>query len=85
MTQYPEVILARELEMAALNISLVTDYDVGLEDDPDIPPVSAAAVVEVFRANNRKLRDLLFAITPKLPLSPDRPSLHILEHARVGS
>src|SRR5918998_2680141 len=66
MTQYPEVILARELEMAALNISLITDYDVGLEDDPDIEPVSNAQVLEVFNANNAKLRELLFAIIPKL-------------------
>ena len=82
MTQYPEVVLARELEMAALNISLITDYDVGLEDDPDVEPVSHAAVVEVFTANNAKLRDLLFEIIPALPLSADRPARHALEGAR---
>ncbi|MGH8896397.1 MAG: S-methyl-5'-thioadenosine phosphorylase [Egibacteraceae bacterium] len=84
MTQYPEVILARELEMAALNIALITDYDVGLEDDPDIEPVSHAEVFEVFNANNAKLRDLLFAIVPKLPLSPDRSALHALKGARIS-
>ena len=82
MTQYPEVILTRELEMAALNISLITDYDVGLEDDPDVEPVSHAAVVEVFNSNNEHLRDLLFAIIPRLPLSPGRPALSALEGAR---
>ena len=82
MTQYPEVILARELEMAALNISLITDYDVGLEDDPDVEPVSHAAVVEVFQANNEKLKDLLFEIIPALPLSTDRPALSALTGAR---
>jgi 5'-methylthioadenosine phosphorylase len=82
MTQYPEVILARELEMAALNISLITDYDVGLEDDPDVEPVSHAAVVEVFNQNNERLRDLLFAIIPRLPLSADRPALSALQGAR---
>lgn len=82
MTQYPEVILVRELEMAALNISLITDYDVGLEDDPDVEPVSHAAVIETFQANNDKLRRLLFDLVPKLPLSPDRPALHALEGAR---
>ena len=82
MTQYPEVILARELEMAALNISLITDYDVGLEDDPDVEPVSHAQVVEVFTANNSKLRDLLFAIVPALPLTADRPALSALAGAR---
>ena len=83
MTQYPEVILARELEMAAVNISLITDYDVGLTDDPDVPPVSHEAVIEVFEANNAKLRELLFAVVPELPLSPDRPALHALRGARI--
>jgi 5'-methylthioadenosine phosphorylase len=83
MTQYPEVILARELEMAALNISLITDYDVGLSDDPSIAEVSHAAVVEVFQKNNEALRELLFGIVPALPLSADRPALHALEGARV--
>lgn len=82
MTQYPEVVLARELQMAALNISLITDYDVGLSDDPDVPEVSHEQVVEVFGANNAKLRDLLFALVPELPLSPDRPALRALEGAR---
>jgi 5'-methylthioadenosine phosphorylase len=83
MTQYPEVILARELEMAAVNISLITDYDVGLTDDPDVPPVSHEAVIEVFKANNARLRELLFTMIPELPLSPDRPALHALAGARL--
>lgn len=82
MTQYPEVILARELQMAAVNISLITDYDVGLADDPDVPEVSHERVIEVFQQNNATLRDLLFQMVPKLPLSPDRPALHALEGAR---
>ncbi|MBW3602235.1 MAG: S-methyl-5'-thioadenosine phosphorylase, partial [Actinobacteria bacterium] len=77
-----EAVLARELQMAALNVSLITDYDVGLEDDPDIEPVSHAKVIEVFRANNDRLRDLLFDVVPKLPLSPGRPALRALEGAR---
>ncbi len=83
MTQYPEAPLARELEMAALNISLVTDFDAGLEDDPDVPAVTSAAVLEVFRANTENLRRLLFAIIPALPLSPDRPALHALRDAHL--
>lgn len=82
MTQYPEVILARELQMAAVNISLITDYDAGLHDDPDVPAVTKDRVVEVFNANNAILRDLLFAMVPRLPLSPDRPALHALDGAQ---
>lgn len=82
MTAYPEVVLARELEMAACNVSLITDYDAGIEDDPDVEPVSHAAVMEVFKANNARLRDLLFHMVPRLPLSPGRPALRALEGAR---
>src|ERR1700722_9929341 len=48
MTQYPECYLARELEMCYVNISLITDYDVGLEG---MPPVSHESVMEVFKQN----------------------------------
>ena len=82
MTQCPEVALARELQMAAVNISLITDYDVGIDDDPTVPPVSKDQVVEVFAQNNARLRDLLFTMVPRLPLSPGRPALHALDGAQ---
>ena len=78
MTQYPEVILARELEMAALNISLITDYDAGL---PGVEAVTHAEVLRVFKENNDRLRDLLFTVIPELPLTPDRPALRALQDA----
>ena len=64
MTQYPEALLAREMELCYANISLITDYDVGVED---VPPVTNDEVVRVFTENNQKLRDLLFAVIPALP------------------
>ena len=75
MTQYPEALLARELELCYANISLITDYDVGVEG---VPPVTHEEVVRVFTENNEKLRDLLFAVIPALPDSArlrlcDRP------------
>ena len=70
MTQYPEALLARELEICYANISLITDYDVGLEG---IPPVTNDEVVRVFNENNAKLRDLLFAVIPALPAERDCP------------
>jgi 5'-methylthioadenosine phosphorylase len=66
MTQYPEAYLARELEMCYVNVSLITDYDVGLEGDDQA--VSHEAVLEVFKANNEKLRNLLFSLVPKIPV-----------------
>ena len=65
MTQYPEALLARELELCYANISLITDYDVGVEG---VPPVTHEEVVRVFTENNEKLRNLLFSVIPALPV-----------------
>ena len=64
MTQYPECVLARELEICYANISLITDYDVGVEG---VAPVTNDEVVRVFTENNDRLRELLFAVIPALP------------------
>jgi 5'-methylthioadenosine phosphorylase len=64
MTQYPEALLARELELCYANISLITDYDVGVEG---VPPVTHEEVIRVFTENNEKLRGLLFSMIPNLP------------------
>jgi 5'-methylthioadenosine phosphorylase len=78
MTQYPEALLARELELCYANISLITDYDVGVED---VPPVTNDEVVRVFNENNEKLRGLLFAIIPDLPERRDCPCATALQGA----
>ncbi|MGH2679551.1 MAG: S-methyl-5'-thioadenosine phosphorylase [Actinomycetota bacterium] len=64
MTQFPEVTLARELELCYGNVALVTDYDVGVED---IPQVTHEEVLKVFGENIDTLRDLLFAAIPEVP------------------
>jgi len=71
MTQYPEAWLARELELCYVNLMLVTDYDVGLEGMPDVPPVSADMAFEVFSENLDRLRALLFRVVPKIGPQPD--------------
>ena len=82
MTQYPESALARELEICYLNISLITDWDVGLEDHPAIEPVTMDEVIRTFNENNAKLRDLLFELIPKLPTVRDCACSKALEGAR---
>ena len=81
MTQYPEAILARELELCFLNVSLITDYDVGVEGE-DVEGVSHELVIKVFNENLGKLRDLLFRVIPALPLERDCPCATALEGAR---
>ncbi len=72
MTQYPEVALARELEMCYLGIAIVTDYDVGLKGRPDIKPVSVESAIKILKQNNEKIKDLILGIIPKLPNSEER-------------
>ena len=80
MTQYPEAVLARELELCYANISLITDYDVGVEG---VPPVTHEEVVRVFTENNEKLRDLLFAVIPDAARRADCPCATALERRPV--
>ena len=82
MTGYPEALLARELEICYVNVSLITDYDVGLEGMPGVEPVSHAEVVRVFEQNNAKLRDLLHAVIPVIPTDRSCPCSRALEGAR---
>jgi 5'-methylthioadenosine phosphorylase len=81
MTQYPECVLARELELCYGNISLITDYDVGVEG---VPPVTNDEVVRVFTENNERLRDLLFAVIPALPAERNCPCATALQGASFG-
>lgn len=67
MTQYPEAHLARELGLCYTGIALITDYDTGVEDDPGHEPVSQELVFSFFERNVGRVRDLLFAVIPRLP------------------
>jgi 5'-methylthioadenosine phosphorylase len=80
MTAYPECYLARELELCYANVSMVTDHDVGVEGQE---PVSAETVVRVFNENNAKLRDLLFAVIPKIGPQTDDICANALRGARL--
>ncbi|HPB33690.1 MAG TPA: MTAP family purine nucleoside phosphorylase, partial [Caldisericia bacterium] len=67
MTQYPEVVLARELEMCFLNISVVTDYDVGVVSEGSVEPVSHEMVTKIFNENLEKLKTLIINIIKDIP------------------
>ncbi len=84
MTQYPEVILARELELCYANISLITDYDTGLAGMEDLPPVSVAEVERVFAGNNDRVRDLILGLVPRLPAARECPCPSAMRGAVIG-
>ena len=83
MTQYPEVVLAREQELCYLNISLATDYDVGLEGDPNVKPVSHEEVIRVFNSKIESLRKLIVEIVKNLPEKRTCGCGSALAHARM--
>jgi 5'-methylthioadenosine phosphorylase len=67
MTQYPEAYLARELGMHYTGIALVTDYDTGVEHDPDVPAVTQDHVFAFFEENLHHMRALLLDLVTHLP------------------
>jgi 5'-methylthioadenosine phosphorylase len=80
MTAYPECHLARELELCYAGIAMVTDYDVGVREGHDA--ASGDAVMAVFRENLAHLRELLFAVLPRIP---DQPEEHLCSTALQGA
>jgi 5'-methylthioadenosine phosphorylase len=83
MTQYPEVVLAREAELCYVNISIVTDYDTGLVAEGEVEPVSAEEVMRNFAASVEKARQLIAEIIRRLPAERTCRCGEALKHARV--
>jgi len=83
MTQYPEVILAREAEICYVNISLITDFDAGLEGMQDIYPVTADEVVRVFNENNDKVKKVIFKMVEKIGAERNCPCKDALKTAFI--
>lgn len=85
MTQYPEVVLAREQELCYLNISLATDFDAGLEGDSSIEPVSHEEVIRVFNSKMGDLRKLIVEIVKTMPEKRGCGCGTALEQARMSA
>src|SRR3989338_9890625 len=79
MTQYPECILAREMEMCYASVCLVTDYDVGVDGGH---PVSAQQVAEGFKENSGKLKRLILDCIPNVPAARECNCKRALDNAR---
>jgi 5'-methylthioadenosine phosphorylase len=65
MTQYPEAVLAAELQLPFVGIALVTDYDAGLEGIED-RPVTMEQVMAVMRANVAAFRRVVTRLVDAL-------------------
>jgi 5'-methylthioadenosine phosphorylase len=61
MTQYPEAAIAMELGLAYASVGLVTDYDAGVEERPDVAAVTQDEVFAVFSAHLPRLRAVVLA------------------------
>ena len=84
MTGYPEVVLARELELCYCSIALVTDYDVGVVAKEKLKPVSTEEILKVFGENIEKAKKLIFEIVKKIPSSRNCQCKQALLGAKVG-
>ncbi len=84
MTQYPEVVLAREKAICYLGIGLVTDYDAGLEGREDIKPVTMSEVLQIFAKNVDKAKSLIGSVVPKIASSRSCACAKALEGATSG-
>jgi 5'-methylthioadenosine phosphorylase len=80
MITYPECHLARELELCYANLSIVTDYDVGIEG---AGAVSAFSVARVLTDKREQLRALLHAAIPRIGPQPADICATALERTRV--
>ncbi len=69
MTQYPEAWLCRELGIAVVNISLITDYDAGVIEGTEA--VNATDVLEVFQANAERIQKVVLDLIGRFPADLD--------------
>ncbi len=69
MTQFPEAYLCRELGMAVVNISLITDYDAGVIEGTEA--VDAMTVLEVFQTNAARVQKVVLEMIARFPADLD--------------
>ena len=69
MTQYPEAYLCRELGMAVVNISLITDYDAGVLEGTEA--VNATDVLAIFEQNAARIQKVVLEMIRRFPADLD--------------
>lgn len=84
MTQYPEVILAKELGIGYTAIALVTDYDAGLVGKAGVKPVNADQVNKIFASSIPRAKKIVLAIIKNWPKKMTCNCSKSLEGARFS-
>jgi 5'-methylthioadenosine phosphorylase len=86
MTQYPEVVLARELELCYANLSYITDYDVAAAEivgDEKAEAVSHHGVLKAFNADLDRVLGVVRTLVAALPQDPECGCRSALTEART--
>lgn len=78
MTNGPEARLAREAEISAAALALVTDYDCWKEDET---AVEVDAVIENLHANSALAKKIVRNVIPQIPKTPESAAHRSLETA----
>ncbi len=78
MTNGPEARLAREAEIAAAALALVTDYDCWKEDEA---AVEVDGVIENLHANSSLAKTIIRDVISRIPEAPDGPCHRVLDTA----
>lgn len=81
MTQYPEVVLAKEKTMCYLGIGIITDYDAGIYKNTT--PVSAREINEIFDKSISKLKQFIFNIINEIPENRNCSCKNALDNAEM--
>jgi len=84
MTEYPEIVLAREKEICYCGIAIVTDYDAGLVAGGTVDPVSVDKMVKIFNENVNKTKKLILGMIKNWPSRVSCKCQRALEGARFG-
>jgi len=82
MTEYPEVTLAKELEICYGAIAVATDYDSGLVVEGKVKPVSTKEIIKMFGENIGKVKKLMLKMIEDWPAQTNCNCQKALQGAR---
>ncbi len=83
MTEYPEIVLAREKEMCYCAVAIATDYDAGLVAEGKVKPVSARQIIKNFQKNINLMKRLILKMIEHWPKKVICNCQRALENSRL--